>query len=147
MKILIPLIILIAIIQSTFFPASLVLALLIAKSYSNSDTADYYLALVGGISIGLFQSSNLGIQTIVLTLAVFLTHLYRKTPLSTNLFFFIPYTFGVILLLNVIQAVLRSGFIDWSVILFESVLCILIFSLIRALGLIGRENRTLRLKI
>lgn len=147
MKFLIPLTLLIAIFQSAFFPASLILAFIIAKSYSHADNNDYFLSLVGGISIGLLQSTNIGVQTTILVTAVFFTHLYRKTPLSSNLFFLVPFTLMLIFVLNFIQALLIIGLIDWTVIIFESVLCILIFSLIRALGLIGQGHRTLRLKL
>lgn len=147
MKLLIPFIIFLSIIESTFFPASLVLSFIIAKSYSASDNQDYFLALISAVIIGVLQSSNIGIQTLILVLAVFATHLYRKTPLSTNLFFFIPFTLILIFLLNFTRALLLIGLVDWTVIVFESLMCILIFSLIRALGLIGRDRRGIRLKI
>lgn len=147
MKFLFPFIFMTAIIQSTFFPANIVLTIIIAKSYAHSDQKDYYLALLGGLSIGLFQSSNCGLQTLILTAAVFLTHLYRQTPFSANLVFFIPFTFIIVFLLNLMQTIIQIGTIDWSVIIFESVLCILIFSLIRALGLIGKESHALKLKL
>lgn len=147
MKFLIPFIILIAVFQSSFFPASLILAFIIAKSYSHSELNDYFLSLVGGVSIGLFQSSNIGFQTISLTLAVLATHLYRKSPFSTNLLFFIPFTSLLIFLLNMFQAIFQNNSIDYSAIIFESIICTLTFSLIRALGLIGREKHSLRLKL
>lgn len=147
MKFLIPFIILIAIFQSAFFPANLILTFIIAKSYTHSENSNYFLAVVGGLSIGLLQSTNIGIQTLILVVAVFLTHLYRKTPLSANLFFFIPFCFFLIFVLNFSQALLLIGLVDWTVIVFESILCILIFSLIRALGLIGRGHDGLRLKL
>lgn len=147
MRILYILIILIAIFQSSFFPANLVLAFLIAKSYTRPDSNDYLLALTGGLTNGLLQGSNIGITTLLLVISVFTTHLYRQTPFSANLLFFIPYAFMVILVLNIFQAVFALALIDWLVIGVESILSVLIFALIRALGLIGRESHHLKLKI
>lgn len=132
MKIFFLVLILLAFLQSAFLPLNLVLVLLIARSLAIEDKSNLILAFGSGLVLSFLTQVNLGYWPVVLILAVKLTIMIRKIPVSFN-----P---AVIILSGIIVisivAVINNFFIgeDIQVLyrVFEAILVLPAFYLTRA---------------
>ena len=86
MKLLTPLLIIAALVQTSFLPVNIVLVILICKSYLYEEKSNYFLAFLGGIILSVLSSSNLGFWPLILLLVVKTSHILRKLPIVTSIF-------------------------------------------------------------
>lgn len=132
MKIFFLVLILLAFLQSAFLPLNLVLVLLIARSLAIEDKSNLILAFGSGLVLSFLTQVNLGYWPVVLILAVRLTAMIRKIPVSFN-----P---AVIILSGIIVisivAIINSFFIGENIQIlyrvFEAILVLPAFYLTRA---------------
>ena len=78
------LLLLFAFLQSAFLPLDLVLVLLVARSLAVEDRSNLLLGFLSGLTLSFLTQINLGYWPIVLILAVKLTGMIRKLPVSFN---------------------------------------------------------------
>lgn len=124
-------IILFAFLQSSVLNLNLVLVVLIARSLGLDDRANLLLAFFGGLILSFLTQSNLGYLPLVYIIIVKLGHLIKKLPVSFNLF--VIFASGLVLvfltaLLNKFFANQALGFFSH---IFEAVLVVPAYFLIR----------------
>lgn len=98
MKLLIPLLFVAALLQTSFLPINFVLVILICQSYLFESRANYLLAFIGGITFAILSSANLGFLPLIFLVIVKITHLVRKLPIVASLLT-IPILVAMVLLL------------------------------------------------
>lgn len=105
MKTLIVILIIASFLQSTILPMDLILIILICRSYTRSDKANFYLAFFFGIFVAFLQLIPLGLLSLIYMVCVYITANLSRSRLSGNLFWIMPLTF-CFLLLNQLVALL-----------------------------------------
>lgn len=123
--------ILIALIQSSLLPINLCLCAIIAKSFASYGKENYYLALITGITLGILSTINLGFWALILLIVVWITHLVRKLPITTNYLTILPVSFGIILVVTLLESFFLNQKINYWIIIIESVLTLPLFVLIK----------------
>lgn len=99
MKTLIVILIIASFIQSTILPISLVLIVLICRSYLKSDNANLFLAFAFGLTQDHLNLTVLGLTSLSYLIIVTIIGGLSKSRLAGNTFLIIPLTF-VLLLIN-----------------------------------------------
>lgn len=99
MKTLIVILIIASFIQSTILPISLVLIVLICRSYLKSDNANLFLAFAFGLTQDHLNLTTLGLTSLSYLIIVTIIGGLSKSRLAGNTFLIIPLTF-VLLLIN-----------------------------------------------
>jgi hypothetical protein len=104
MKLFIFLIFIAAFLQTSFIPLNLCLLLLICRSYTIHEAANYYLALTAGILLGILTSLNSGFYSLIFIGAVFLIHAVRLLPISGRFITVIPVTWVILIAVMAIES-------------------------------------------
>jgi rod shape-determining protein MreD len=100
MKLIIILLVIACLIQTSFLPINLVLILLICRSLARQDKLNYFLAFFSGILLGILTPTNIGFYSLTFLLAVFISEILHQTPISSNIFTVIPVTFILTLVIG-----------------------------------------------
>lgn len=114
MKLFILLLILIALIQTSFLPFNLVLVALLSRSLITEAVENYYLAFGIGIFLGVLASQNIGFWPIVFLLTVKLAYIVKKFPLSANAFTVIPIALVVLVGVEFLQQLVFAQSFDFK---------------------------------
>ncbi len=130
MKIFIFLLIMTALLQSSFIPTNLVLILLICRSLAMPEKENLYLAFLGGILVGLLQTQNIGFWALVFLLMVKVIHLTKKLPFSRNIFTVFGISALMIILVSILESFYFQTAIDQTKILVEILLILPIYLMI-----------------
>lgn len=93
MKLSFLLLILVSFIQTVLIPLNLVLILLVTQTFFTSSKANYHVALIIGILVGVLSSTNIGFYPILFISCVFLVNLSKHLPFSSGIKIFIPVMF------------------------------------------------------
>lgn len=131
MKLYIILIILGALIQTSFLPVDLVLLILISRGLVVADKENFYLAFISGVTLGLFQGVNLGFYPLIFLTVALLTYLFKKSPLSSNLLVTLPLAAFLILGFFFSEEVIFKKSFSYSQILIETIFILPIYVFIR----------------
>jgi hypothetical protein len=131
MRTFIVILILAAFVQSSFVSLNLVLVLLIARSFIIDDTANYWLAFISGISLGILTSLNIGFWSLYFLIVVKLIYLVRKMPLTNNVFAIVPVTFIFCLLAAFLEQIFLSQTINFIKVVAEGLISLPIYIAIK----------------
>lgn len=131
MRVYLSALILIALIQSSLLPINLCLLAIIAKSFARHGKENYYLALLAGITLGILSTVNLGFWALIFLIVVWITHLVRKLPITANFFTILPVSFGIILIVTLLESFFLNQKINNWIIIIESILTLPLFVLIK----------------
>ncbi|MBI2593228.1 hypothetical protein HYW44_01120 [Candidatus Daviesbacteria bacterium] len=147
MKTLFLWIILFAFLQSSVISLNLVLVVLIARSLAIDDGANLLLAFFGGLILSFLTQTNLGYWPLLLLFIVKIGILTRKLPISFNPFL-IFLSGGVLVFLSaaVNKLFLHQDF-QFFQLVFEAVLVVPAFFLIRIWEERFVEKSQIRLKV
>jgi hypothetical protein len=114
MKLFIFIFFLLTLLQTSFVPLNLCLILLICRSYASHQRSNYYLALAGGLYLGILSAANLGFWPIVMLMVVLLMHIIRLLPITARYLTVIPVTLVVVLAVSWIENFfLKTPLIWW----------------------------------
>jgi hypothetical protein len=131
MKIFSFILLLAALIQTSFLPIDLCLILLICRSYAVHSRENYYLAVMSGILMGILSSSNLGFWPLLYVLAVLIVHIIRLLPITRRSLTVIPVTFLILTATAfTMNLFLKMPFIWWYA-LIGSLIALPIYMVIR----------------
>lgn len=123
--------ILLALVQSSLLPVNLCLLFIIAKSFAKYGKENYYLGLLAGITLGILTTANLGFWALIFLMVVYTTHLVRKLPITANFLTILPVSFGIILIVTLVESFFLSQKINNWMIIIEPVLTLPLFILIK----------------
>lgn len=126
MKIFILILLLAALIQTSFLPVNLCLLILICRSFTLYAKNNLTLALITGLILGILSPVNLGFWPLIFLIVVFITHLIRKLPVTTG-FTIIPAAFVLILLVSFIESIFLKQQINIKTIILSTLLSFPIF--------------------
>lgn len=124
-----------SLIQTSLLPAdfnlNLMLLVLISKSFISYELKNYYIALIGGLLLGYFQSVNLGFWALIYITVVLLTHFIRRLPISANSLTVIPVSLILITLVTLAESLYLKQSINFLQILMQAILMLPIFGAVR----------------
>ena len=132
MKTIILLLILAAFLQSSIVPLNLVLIILICRAYIRPEKENLILAFALGLLTAHLSLSNLGIQSLVFLILIYLAQIFSKTRFSSHSLLIMPLSFILLSLYSLIDSIT----IGRSVRIFpgslpESIVALVVFYLIR----------------
>lgn len=131
MKLLIPLLFLASLMQTSFLPINLCVVILICQSYLYEDRANYFLAFIGGLLLAVLSPINIGFWPLVFLIIVKISHLVRKLPIVPSLFT-VPVLAGVILVfLSVLEQFLFNKSFDLKEIIWGVIVSLPIYFLLQ----------------
>lgn len=114
--------------QITILPVSLVLIILIARSFIISSKENLYLAFIFGLLISHLQFTPVGLTSVFYLLSVQTLNLWSKFPISNNLLIIFSYIILVLFLNDLFFSwITKSSFQIWPKILVEGLLIIPIY--------------------
>jgi hypothetical protein len=113
MKLFIFFIFLAAFAQTSFITLNLCLIILISRSYAINDAKNYYLALFGGILVGVLTSLNIGFYPLIFIVSVFLVHLIRTLPITGKYWIILPISFGLLMMAMLTEYQVYNFKINW----------------------------------
>ncbi len=131
MKLFIFLVILSAFMQTSFVPLNLCLILIISRSYALPTKSNYYLALFGGLLVGLLSVYNLGFYPLIFLSAVFCIQIIRGLPFTNHFFTVIPVSFLILSITLWSENFFLNIPVNYWSGLIGSLLCLPIFLVIR----------------
>lgn len=106
-----------ALIQSSVLPINLVAVILTAQAYQHRTETVYYLAMIGGLFLGLLGSINLGIYPLILLVFVQLILFVRMLDFTQRLWLAWPLILVAIVGLNYAEVwALGHQFQIWKVV-------------------------------
>ncbi len=118
-----------ALLQSTIINLNLCLMTVIAVAFLRKDGTDLYIAFFGGLILGLLSGVNIGFYPIIFLLSAKIVHLYKQLPISGNVFFTIPVTLILLLMLLLAQQIILRQTPNYFNIPLETIIFFLIFFL------------------
>lgn len=92
MKLFVFLLIITALLQTTFLQVNMVLVLLVCRSLLREERANYFSAFFIGILLGILESRNVGFYALFFVILVKVLHLIKSTPISAYFLTVIPAT-------------------------------------------------------
>lgn len=122
MKLYLPILLLSALIQTSFLPLNLCLIFLICKSFETYDQANFYLAFIAGLMLGILGAVNLGFWPLTFLMVVWITHTLKKLPLVANFLIILPISFLIISLVSFTQSLIFAQKLPISLIAVETIL-------------------------
>lgn len=103
MKLFVFLLIITALLQTTFLQVNPVLVLLICRALIREEIANYYSAFFIGILLGILESKNTGFYALFFVIIVKIIHLIKSTPISAYFLTVIPTTLVFSFALNYLK--------------------------------------------
>ncbi len=131
MKLFTVIIILAALIQSSFLPLNLVLILLICRSLVVEDSYNMILALSMGILLGILTAQNIGFWPLIFLIVIRLLYLVKKLPVTNNVLTIPPIVFVTILAVSFIEQLIFHQTLNLIIIILESLLSVPLYLLER----------------
>ena len=131
MKTFILLLILAALLQSSFLPLNLVLILLICRSFVVLEYSNLILGFSIGILLGILTSQNIGFWPLVFLIMIKLASSFKKLPISSNALTIIPFSLIIVLLTSVTEKIFLNQSINISKVIAEATISLPVFLLIR----------------
>lgn len=131
MKTFIVILIISALIQTSFLPLNLCLLLIVCRSIVVTERLNYYLAFMVGILVGILGSQNMGEWALIYIGTVWLSTLSKRLPVSHNLVTVIPILLIVIGIANFAEQFLFNTSIEYSKMIMEMILSLPIFLLVK----------------
>lgn len=125
------LIILAVFFQTTFLPLNVSLILLLARSLYTDDRRNLYLAFFAGISLGILSSANIGFWPLVFVVVVKIAHGLGKLPAIVNVLTTIPVALILAGSSGLVSAVVLGQSLNYTAVIFESVLVLPVYILLR----------------
>ncbi len=98
MKILIIILIIVSLLQSTILPINLVFIFLICRAYLKVDKANLYLAFAFGLLAAFLDLKLLGLQSIIYLISVQLVQVLSRSRLAGNSLLLVPISLVVLFL-------------------------------------------------
>ena len=125
------LLILAALLQTTFIPVNLVLILILARSFIAEDRSNYFAAFGAGIILGVMSTQNIGIWATIFLVVVRIIHLIKRLPIFENARTFLPTALLILLTVKFFEMLIFSQKTDYRVVVIEAVVSMPIFWMIR----------------
>lgn len=127
MKLFVFLLIITALLQTTFLQVNPVLVLLICRALIREEIASYYSAFFIGILLGILESKNTGFYALFFVIIVKIIHLIKSTPISAYFLTVIPTTLVFSFALNFLKYFFFSQAINYYVPLVDALLSLPIY--------------------
>lgn len=131
MKTLITFLIIASFIQSTILPLDLVLIILISRSYIRPDRTNLFLAFSFGLFDGYLSLNMLGLVSIIYLVLIQIVRSLSKSRLASNLLMIVPVSFILLFLKGYFSSIFIHQPQLLPKILWESLLSLPIFYLIK----------------
>lgn len=131
MKLFILFLILAGFIQTSFAGLNLCLVLLICRSFIVRDQLNLIMAFVIGIFLGILSAQNIGFWALVFLLAVEAIQVVKTLPILDNAKTLLPVSLLVVTMAAVSEAFLFGQSMNFTKILWETLLSLPIFLLLR----------------
>jgi len=147
MKTLIIVLTIASFIQTTILPLDLVLLILICRAYLKPIKSNLILSFVFGLIISHLELTPLGIHSIIYLILIQLTESVSKFRLAVNSLLIIPVAFVILSLNQAALSLISHRTIEFPKVIFESLLSLPVFYLIRLWEERFIVRREIRLKI
>lgn len=131
MKLFAFLLLIAALLQTSFVPLNLCLILLICRSYAIHSQDNYYLAFLAGIFLGILSPANLGFWPLLFLLSVLIIHILRLVPIIHNTLIIIPIALSVLLTVSFIESLVFKVPFFWWYPLTSGIISLPIFIIVR----------------
>ncbi len=133
--------------QTTLIPINLCLIMLVCRGLTTDERANFYIAIISGIFLGLLTSLNLGFYPLIFLIYVLLLSLFKKSSFSSNFLLFLPFAFLVYLTTAFLEKFFFNQSINLYKLLFELVLTLPIYLIVRFWGERFVVNKGIKLKV
>lgn len=131
MKTLISILIIAAILEATILSYDLVLIILICRSFIKAGKANLYLAFAFGLLNAHLTLTPLGLQSILFLVLIQITQILSRSRLSNSSLFIIPICLVLLSLSTLLTVLIHAKIFQFTHIIFESILSLPIFYLVR----------------
>lgn len=133
--------------QTTLIPINLCLIMLVCRGLTIDERANFYLAIISGVTLGLLTSLNLGFYPLIFLIYILLLSLFKKSSFSANFLLFLPLAFLLYLATAFLEKIFFNQSINLYKLLFELVLTIPIYLIVRFWGERFVVNKGIKLKV
>lgn len=148
MKLFVLLLSLAALLQSAFLGINICLILIVCRAFMRPNKENYYLAFGLGVAIGLLTGQNLGLWAVVYLLAVKLSHMTAKMPVSANILTVLPAAITAVMLSVLAEKFVLGQSIQYTKLAYEIILSLPVFLFVKFFEerVIASPDLKLRLK-
>lgn len=123
--------VLLSFLEATWLKFSLVILVLIIRSFISPQRSNYYLAFGFGLLLGVLTNQTLGILSLLFLILVKIIHIIRTSQFASYWLFILPLTLGLLLLFYLFEVVVFKSNISFTNILIQMVLVLPIYIIIR----------------
>lgn len=131
MKLFILLLVIAIFLQTSFVPINLVLILIISRAMVNEELANYYMAFLAGILLGILTVTNIGFWPLVMLLAVKVIYLSKKLPLLKNILIVSLMAFILLVAVDFLQSSLFHQDFEIKKTIIETIVTLPIYYLLK----------------
>lgn len=123
--------IILSFLEATWLKFSLVILVLIIRSFISPQRSNYYLAFGFGLLLGSLTHQTLGVLSLFFLILVKIIHLIRTSQFVSYWLFILPLTLGLLLLFYFLEMLIFKSNVSLSIILIQMILVLPIYILVR----------------
>lgn len=117
--------------QTTIIPANLCLIIIVCRGLIVDDRVNFYIVFILGVALGLLLSVNIGFYALIFLFLSYLLSIFKKSSFSSNFLLFLPIAFLSYFFTALLEKLFLNQTISLYKILFELLLTIPIYFMIR----------------
>src|SRR5258708_1726552 len=140
-------IIILSFFEATWLPFSLIVLVLIIRSFVIPDKFNYFLAFGFGLLLSILTNQTVGFLSLIFLILVKVVQIIRISQLASSWFFILPISFALLILFSLIESLTGHSSFSLGSIMLQMILVLPIYLVLRFWEERFTPQKEVRLKV